>query len=134
MGVNMVTGKKSKVTLADFEMFDARATEGRAVAHAIDNAMPIPHSVTIRAHKFEHFIETLTPKRFQLLRLSKAGKHSIAELAVAAHRDPSAVSKDIAKLVDLGLVSVVIESNAGHGTKKIVRPIAENIEISAAIL
>jgi predicted transcriptional regulator len=125
----MVSEKKDKVTLDDFEMFDARAAAGRAVAHAIDNTMPIPYSVTIRAHKFEDFIATLTPKRFQLLRLSKTGKRSIAELAVAAHRDPSAVSKDIAKLVDLGLVKVVVESNAGHGTKKIVRAVAENIEI-----
>jgi predicted transcriptional regulator len=79
-------------------------------------------------------LATLTPKRFQLLRLSKDGKRSIAELAAAAGRDPSAVSKDIAKLVELGLVSVVVESNAGHGVKKIVRPVAENIEISAPIL
>lgn len=130
----MISGKKSKVTPGAFEMFDARAAQGRAVARAIDDARPIPHSVTIRCHKFEDFIGVLTPKRFQILRLSKSGKRSIAELAVAAHRDPSAVSKDIAKLVDLGLVSVTIETNAGHGTKKVVRPVAENIEITAAIL
>lgn len=76
----------------------------------------------------------LTPKRFELLRLARSGKRSISELAAAARRDPSAVSKDIAKLAELGLVDVVIENNAGHGVKKIVRPVAENIEISAAIL
>jgi predicted transcriptional regulator len=130
----MASRKNTKVTLEDFKIFDERASRGLAVARAIDDAKSIPHSVTIRAHKFEDFLEALTPKRFQLLRLSKTGKRSIAELAVAARRDPSAVSKDIAKLVDLGLVSVIIESNAGHGVKKIVRPVAENIEISAAIL
>jgi predicted transcriptional regulator len=130
----MASRKNAKVTLEDFRIFDERASEGLAVARAIDDAKPIPYSVTITAHKFEDFLATLTPKRFELLRLSKAGKHSIAELAAAAGRDPSAVSKDIAKLVELGLVSVVVESNAGHGVKKIVRPVAENIEISAAIL
>ena len=130
----MTIRKKTKLTLQDFEIFDERASKGLAVARAIDHAQPIPHSVTIRAHTFADFLATLTPKRFEILRLSKNGKHSIAELAVAAHRDPSAVSKDVAKLVDLGLVSVVIETNAGHGVKKIVRPVAENIEISAAIL
>jgi predicted transcriptional regulator len=79
-------------------------------------------------------LDTLTPKRLELLRLSKAGNRKIAELAIAAHRDPSAVSKDIARLVDLGLVSVVVETNAGHGVKKIVRPVAENIEIRAVVL
>jgi len=126
--------KKSTIKTDDFKMFDVRAKQGQAVAHAIDNQTPIPYAVTIRAHKFQDFIETLTPKRFQLLRLSKAGKRSISELAIAAHRDPSAVSKDVAKLVDLGLVHIVIESNAGHGVKKIVRPVAENIEISATVL
>jgi predicted transcriptional regulator len=130
----MASRKKSKVIADDFKMFDSRAAQGRAVARAIDNQTPVPYSVTIRAHKFEDFIATLTPKRFELLRLSKSGKRSISDLAIATRRDPSAVSRDIAKLVDLGLVNLVIQSNAGHGVKKIVRPIAEKIEISAAVL
>jgi predicted transcriptional regulator len=134
MGVDMVNRKNTKVTLQDFEIFDERAARGLDVARAIDRETPIPYSVTIRAHNIDEFLGTLTPKRFQLFRLSKAGNRSIAELAAAAHRDRSAVSKDIAKLVDLGLVHVVVESNAGHGVKKIVRPVAENIEISAAIV
>lgn len=130
----MASRKSAKVTHEDFKMFDQRASRGLAVARAIDHVKPIPHSVTIRAHQLADFLAKLTPKRIQLLQLSKSGNHSIAELAIAANRDPSAVSKDIAKLVDLGLVSVVIERNAGHGVKKVVRPVAENIEISASIL
>jgi predicted transcriptional regulator len=130
----MPSKKKDKVSLDDFAAFNARAAQGLAVARAIDNATPIPHAITIRAHRFETFLNILTPKRFELLRLSKSGKRSIAELAAAAHRDPSAVSKDIAKLADLGLVHVVVENNSGHGIKKIVRPVAENIEISASVL
>jgi predicted transcriptional regulator len=126
--------KGAKVTPADFTMFDARAEQGRAVAHALDNEAPIPYSVTVKVHRFDDFLEVLTPKRFELLRLSRTGNRSIAELAAAADRDPSSVSKDIAKLVDLGLVTVVPESNAGHGVKKIVRPVAQNIEITATVL
>lgn len=114
-------------------MFDARAAQGRAVARAIDAKQPIPHAVTIKAHKFMDFLTTLTPKRYELLRLARSGRSSIAELAAATHRDPSAVSKDVAKLMDLGLVTVVVEANSGHGVKKIVRPAAENIEIRAAL-
>lgn len=130
----MVRSKKAKVSMDDFRLFDARAAQGSAVAHAIDNRTPIPHAVTIRAHRFETFMSVLTLKRFELLQLCKPGTRSIAELAAAAHRDPSAVSKDIAKLVDLGLVHVTVESNSGHGIKKVVRPVAENIEISVAVL
>lgn len=124
---------KPQVTANDFAMFDERAVEGGEVARALDNHAPIPHAVTIRSHAFEDFVTALTPKRFELLRLSKPGNLSISDLAAAAQRDPSAVSKDIAKLVELGLVSVVIEVNAGHGVKKIVRPVARHIEISAAL-
>jgi hypothetical protein len=42
---------KSNVTLEDFKRFDARAAKGRAVASAIDNATPIPCSVTIKCCK-----------------------------------------------------------------------------------
>lgn len=126
--------KKSIITADDFNMFDVRAGKGLAVARALDNKTPIPFAVTVKVHKFERFMEVLTPKRFELLRLSKSGTHSISELASVARRDPSAVSRDIAKLVELGLVHIVVESNPGHGVKKIVRPAAENIEISAAAL
>lgn len=125
----MSTSTKPKLTIDDFKMFDARAEEGLAVARAIDNKMPIPHSITIKAHDFGKFLETLTPKRYELLRLAKKGRRSIAQLATASHRDPSAVSKDVAKLVELGLVTVITETNVGHGVKKIVQPVAENIEI-----
>ena len=124
---------KPQVTANDFAMFDERATQGKAVARALDNHAPIPDAVTIRSHAFEDFVTALTPKRFELLRLSKPGNLSISDLAAAAQRDPSAVSKDIARLVELGLVCVVIEVNAGHGVKKIVRPVARHIEISAAL-
>lgn len=129
----MSTRKKLKVTLDDFKIFDARAAKGIAVARAIDSKTTLPYSVTVTTHKFTDFLSILTPKRFELLRLSKTGNQSIAALAAATQRKPSAVSKDIAKLVDLGLVHVVIEQNPRHGVRKIVQPAAERIEIHGAL-
>jgi predicted transcriptional regulator len=122
-----------KLTLDDFKVFDERAEKGRAIARAIDNKTPIPYSVTILEHNFDEFLANLTPKRYELLRLSKTGGRSITQLAVAAKRDTSSVSKDIAKLVELGLVTVITEPNTGHGVKKIVRRVAENIEIRTIV-
>lgn len=125
----MNTRKKTKVTLDDYKIFDARAAEGIAVAKALDNKTPIPHSVTVTTLRFADFLSALTPRRFELLRLSKAGKQSIAALANVTQRDISSVSKDIGKLVDLGLVSVITESDPDHGLREIVQPAVEHIEI-----
>lgn len=125
----MTNRKMGKVTLEDFKIFDERAAQGLAVAQAIDEGAPIPYAVTVRTYRFDDFLAALTPGRIQLLQLSRKGQRSIAELAAAAKRDPSAVSKDIAKLADLGLVSVVVEGEPGHRGRKVVRPAAESVEI-----
>lgn len=125
----MDSRRKTKITPDDFRMFDARAARGLEVARAIDNKAPMPYSVLVRSHSFEDFVAMLTPKRLELLRLARSGNRSIKELAAAARRDPSAVSKDVAKLAELGLVQVFAEASAGHGVKKIVRPIADDIEV-----
>ena len=110
---------------------DERAAAGIAVARAIDAEQPIPFSSTVRSHRFDDFFKTLTPKRFELLKLSQAGKCSITELAIAAGRDRRAVSRDIATLVDLGLVSVFMERPAGQRARKMIRPVLGRIEINA---
>lgn len=129
----MNTRKETKVTLDDFKVFDAHAAKGIAVARAIDNKTPIPYSATVTTHELADFLSALTPKRLELLRLSKAGNQSITALSAMTQRTPSSVSKDIAKLVDLGLVSVITESNPGHGVRKIVRPLVEQIEIHSKL-
>jgi len=62
----MAGSRKTKVTPDDFQMFDARAEQGREVARAVDRNAPMPHAVTIRVRQFETFLSILTPKRFEL--------------------------------------------------------------------
>lgn len=118
---------KKRITEEDFDVFNGRAEQGMEVARALDSKRPIPHSTTVEVSGFavEDFFAALTHKRFEILRLSKKAPRSITELAKAAHRDPSAVSRDVSKLVDLGLVQVIEVSNPGHGTKKVVTPVAQ---------
>jgi hypothetical protein len=58
----MSTSKKSKVTLADFKIFDARAAKGVAVARALDNKTPIPYATTSTRY-------TVTSKRSASVRV-----------------------------------------------------------------
>ncbi len=128
---------KPKITSADFAknpVLRERARKGKAVARALDEkADALPYAKTFTSFEFEDFLSQLTPKRFELLRLASKGCRSIADLATAAHRDPSAVSRDVAKLSKLGLVRVEVVPNEGHGQKKIVTPVATTISINASI-
>jgi predicted transcriptional regulator len=129
---------KQKITLADFAKsptLKAHSQRSKAVAHALDEkADALPYAKTFNSFEFEDFLSQLTPKRFELLRLASKGRRSISDLATAAHRDQSAVSRDVATLSRLGLVKVEVVANAGHGQKKIVMPIATTISINAAIV
>ncbi|GAB1387422.1 hypothetical protein MASR1M59_25700 [Melaminivora sp.] len=128
---------KPKITLADFAkspVLQEHARKSRAVARALDEgAQALPYAKTFTSFEFEDFLSQLTPKRFELLRLASKGRRSIADLATAAQRNQSAVSRDVAKLSQLGLVKVEVVTNEGHGRKKIVMPVASTISINASI-
>lgn len=126
-----------KISLDDFKndiSLSAHSARSRAVAKALDEKSEvIPYSQVMNGYEFEYFLETLTPKRFELLKIASKGPKSISELAHAANRNHSAVSKDVAKLEGLGLVNVELVSNMGHGIKKIVRLVSSRIMLSASI-
>ena len=126
-----------KISTQDFQRDAAltlHARKGKAVARALDaQADALPYAKVFTSDEFEEFLSQLTPKRFELLRLASQGGRSIADLAAASHRDPSAVSKDVMRLSQLGLVKVESVPNEGHGQKKIVTPVASAISIHASL-
>ena len=127
--------QNKEITLDDFEKdmsLQEFIQKGREVSQALDAKAPrLPHAHTFTSYEFEEFINELTPKRLELLRLAISGIRSISDLAGACHRDQSSVSKDVARLQSLGLVKVEVVANAGHGRKKLVTPVAETISINA---
>lgn len=128
---------KQKISVDDFKKNSAlseHARKSKEVARGLDtHADSLPYSRVLTSYEFEDFLSQLTPKRFELLRLASKGGRSIADLAAAAHRDPSAVSKDVSRLSKLGLIKVELVQNDGHGQKKIVSPVATTISINASI-
>ena len=129
--------KKRKISTTDFAtnpVLKERSGKSKAVARALDKkAHALPFARVFNSFEFEDFLTQLTPKRFELLRIASKGRHSIADLASASQRNPSAVSRDIAKLSALGLIKVESVSNQGHGQKKVVLPVANTISINASI-
>ena len=128
---------KQKISLADLAndpVLKIHSTKSKAVARALDEqADSLPYAKVFTSFEFEDFLTQLTPKRFELLRIASKGQHSIADLTMASHRNPSAVSRDVSKLSALGLVKVESVTNEGHGRKKVVMPVASTISINASI-
>jgi predicted transcriptional regulator len=128
---------KRKISIEDFKndrTLSPHIRKSKEVARALDaQSETLPYSKVFNSYEFEDFLSQLTPKRFELLRLASKGGRSIADLAAASHRDPSAVSKDVVRLSKLGLVTVEAVQNDGHGQKKIVTTIATTISINASI-
>jgi len=128
---------KRKISIEDFKnnrILSLHVRKSKEVARALDDqSETLPYSKVFNSYEFEDFLSQLTPKRFELLRLASKGGRSIADLAAASHRDPSAVSKDVVRLSKLGLVTVEAVQNDGHGQKKIVTTIATTISINASI-
>ena len=124
--------KISKADLAKSSVPRQPSRRSKEVAPALDaRAEVLTHARVFTSVQFEEFVTELTPKRFELLRLALKSRRSINDLANAAHREPSAVSRDIARLVKLGLVRVDLVPNPGHGQMKMVTPVAERISINA---
>ncbi|MFZ4819926.1 MAG: hypothetical protein ACOYLU_14880 [Limisphaerales bacterium] len=130
----MTVGKITREDFANSQALSARAQKSREVARALDTRAPaVPYARTFTSVEFQAFIAELTPKRFELLRLAIRRRQSIGELALAAQRDPGAVSRDVAKLQSLGLVAVETVINPGHGQMKVVAPVATRIAIEASL-
>ena len=130
-----MTGKK--LSVADFHadaVLQAHLKRGREVARALDaGAESLPYAVSSTNIEFGSFMSELTPTRFELLRLTLQKTRSISELAQAVDRDPSAVSKDVARLKKLGLVRVEQVGDPRHGRKQMVVPVADSISINVRL-
>lgn len=126
--------KISKADFANSKVLREHSQRSREVARALDaKAEALPHARMFTSVEFEEFVTQLTPKRFELLRLAIKRRRSINELASASHREPSAVSRDVATLQKLGLVRVELVANPGHGQMKMVTPVATRIAIDAQL-
>ena len=127
-----MAAKITKEEFAKSKVLREHSQRSKEVARALDaRAVTLPHARVFTSVQFEEFVTELTPKRFELLRLAIKRRRSINDLATAAHREPSAVSRDVAKLQKLGLVRVDLVPNPGHGQMKIVTPVATRISIDA---
>lgn len=78
-------------------------------------------------------IECLTAQRVRLVETARRKPMSITALAAELGRNHGSVTRDVNKLKKYGLVRLREEVNPGHGVVQIVEPVAQTIEIRAAL-
>ena len=100
---------------------------GKAVAQLADHGKAIPREHIIAFEDPEDMARLITTAKLALFREVRQGAGSITELAERLHRDRSAVKRDIDALEQAGLIEVQDMALPGHGRKKEVRVVAEQV-------
>jgi predicted transcriptional regulator len=100
---------------------------GKLVAKLADQGKTISREHIISFEEPEDMARLITTAKLALFREIRQSAGSITELAERLHRDRSAVKKDIDDLEKAGLIEVQDMPLSGHGRKKEVRAIAEQV-------
>jgi predicted transcriptional regulator len=103
---------------------------GREIARLADHGKTIPRERVIAFEDPEDMARLITTAKLALFREVRNCPGSITELSARLHRDRSAVKRDIDELERAGLIEVESKPLPGHGRKKEVRAVAEQVLLS----
>jgi len=107
----------------------------RALSHAkkLDRGERLAHVKRITFEDPAELLRVLTKKRLEIILTVRKQSVALSEIAELLHRDRAAVDRDVKVLESFGLLTTELESNPGHGRRKMVRPVAEKYELLATI-
>src|SRR5579859_1457350 len=78
-------------------------------------------------------VECLSAQRVRLVEIARKKRMSISALAEELGRNRGSVTRDVNMLRKHGLVRLREKVNPGHGVVQIVEPVAQKIELRAAL-
>ncbi len=115
---------KTTIKISGTDKFFSR---GKAIAKLADQKKAIPKERIISFEDPEDLARLITTAKLVLFREVKEHPGSITDLSQRLHRDRSAVKRDIDELQRFGLVEVEDVPLPGHGRKKEVRAVSEQV-------
>jgi len=115
---------KTTIKVASTEEFFQR---GKKIAKLVDQGKRISRERIISFKDPEDLARLITTARLVLFREVKECPGSITNLSQRLHRDRSAVKRDIDELERFGIVEIEELPFPGHGRKKEVRAVAEQV-------
>lgn len=78
-------------------------------------------------------VECLTAQRIRLFQAARKKRMSISALAEELGRNRGSVTRDVNKLRAFGLIRLRVQVNPGHGVVQIVEPVAQKLDMRAAL-
>lgn len=115
---------KTTIKVATTDEFFNR---GKEIAKLADQGKSIPRERIISFEDPEDLARLITTAKLVLFREVKTSPGSITDLSQRLHRDRSAVKRDIDELARIGLVEVEDMPFPGHGRRKEVRAVADQV-------
>ena len=122
----------SKVIIrtGDAKDFFARA---KAAARKADRGQRQERTMTLSFEDPAQMFAALSKTRRQLLQEVMTESKSISQLVEILQRNRRAVTRDVGKLEELGLLITKLQMNPGHGIQTWVQSVAPQIELVARL-
>lgn len=122
--------RNMKVQIESLEAFETRA---RQLARRADRGQGIPDGVVISLDSASTFLALLTRPRLKLLQAVLKQEKSLSELQDELGRSRTALRRDIQRLEEAGLLESGLVKPVGRQRRRMVRAVADRVELRACI-
>ena len=112
--------------------FEGYSERSLARAKKLARGKKIQSELSITFEDPIQMARVITPERIRVCQTLRPGALSLSELAAELGRDRKAVSRDVALLEELGLVTTRLEANSGHGRVRMVEATADKFDLRVA--
>ena len=121
---------KVVVRTDDVAGFFSRAKDA---ARRADRGEAFEGKITLSFEDPQRMFTALSEARRRLMLEVMHEARTINELSHRLHRNRSAITKDVGLLEKMGLIVSERQANPGHGIQKVVRSVAQKIEMVATL-
>ena len=111
------------------ESLEQTAQRARERAKKMDRGEHLTPERSLTFETIEDMMEILSRERIRLCVTAREEPRSVTALAEALGRNRRAVSRDVQRLAELGLLRLKKEMNPGHGQVTIVETTADRFDV-----
>ena len=111
------------------ESFEETAARSLARARKLDKREHVEPEMSLTFETIDDLLECFTRERVRLCEVARQEPRSVTALADALGRNRRAVTRDVKRLAELGLLRLRKEVNPGHGQVTMVESAADRFDL-----